>query len=180
MLTQPSLFPAGTPRLPPVVKPGWSHGYCSEYKVQEIRECALPHSTLDSPDKVYEFWMQHVPAASWFHFEQETFSVMFLNTRRRITGFSVISIGTLDTILVHPREVFRAAIITGAAAIVLTHNHPSGDPTPSEADIKVTRDLIRAGQMLKMDVVDHVIIGKPEVARPQPWASLREMGSFAI
>ena len=60
-----------------------------------------------------------------------------------------LATGTLDTILVHPREVFRPAIVANAAAIVLVHNHPSGDPTPSEADIKVTRDLIRAGQLIE-------------------------------
>ena len=79
---------------------------------------------------------------------------------------------TLDTILVHPREVFRVAIALSAAAVVLMHNHPSGEPTPSEADIKVTRDLIRAGQLLKIEVCDHVIVGHN---RHQ---SLREMGFF--
>ena len=76
-------------------------------------------------------------------------------------GHQFLSIGTMDTVLVHPREVFRCAIIAAAAAIALIHNHPSGDPTPSEADIKVTRDLIRAGQLLKLELLDHVIIGNP-------------------
>jgi DNA repair protein RadC len=78
----------------------------------------------------------------------------------------------MDTILVHPREVFRTAVIGAASAIVLVHNHPSGEPTPSEADIKVTRDLIRAGQLLKIDVLDHVIMGNPNRS------SLRELGYF--
>jgi DNA repair protein RadC len=82
------------------------------------------------------------------------------------------SIGTLDTILVHPREVFRAALIAAAAAVVLMHNHPSGEPSPSEADIKVTRDLIRAGQLLKVEVLDHVIVGNPN------HCSLRSLGYF--
>jgi DNA repair protein RadC len=89
-----------------------------------------------------------------------------------------ISDGTLDTILVHPREVFRAAIAANAAGIVLVHNHPSGDPTPSDADIKVTRDLIRAGQLLKIEVVDHVIIGRATAERTKDYASLRELGYF--
>jgi DNA repair protein RadC len=109
----------------------------------------------------------------------ETFQVLLLNTRRRlIRVVKVISDGTLDTILVHPREVFRAAIAANAAAIVLVHNHPSGDPTPSEADIKVTRDLIRAGQLLKIEVLDHVIIGRATPDRPKDYASLRELGYF--
>ena len=85
---------------------------------------------------------------------------------------SLASIGTLDTLLVSPTSVFRLAIVTSAAAIVVAHNHPSGDPTPSEADIKVTRDLIRAGQLLKIEVLDHVVIGRPN------FSSLRANGYF--
>jgi len=108
----------------------------------------------------------------------ETFQVLLLNTRRRLIRAAEIADGTLDTLLVHPREVFEKAISAGAAAIVLVHNHPSGDPTPSEADIKVTRDLIRAGQLLKIEVLDHVIIGRATQERPKDYASLRELGYF--
>ena len=95
-----------------------------------------------------------------------------VNARRRVKGHCVVSTGTMDTILVHPREVFRLAVIASAHAIIVMHNHPSGDPTPSEADIKVTRDLIRAGQLLKLEVLDHVIVGHGK------HASLRELGFF--
>ena len=78
----------------------------------------------------------------------------------------------MDTLLVHPREVFRVAIATAASALVVMHNHPSGESTPSEADIKVTRDLIRAGQLLRLEVLDHVIIGNGNRT------SLRELGCF--
>ena len=108
----------------------------------------------------------------------ETLQVLLLNTRRRLIRVESISQGTLDTILVHPREVFKTAIAANAAAVVLAHNHPSGDPTPSEADIKVTRDLIRAGQLLKIDVLDHVILGRATPERPKDYASLRELGYF--
>jgi DNA repair protein RadC len=108
----------------------------------------------------------------------ESFQVLLLNTRKRLIRVEEISEGTLDTLLVHPREVFRAAITANAAGIVLVHNHPSGDPTPSEADIKVTRDLIRAGQLLKIEVVDHVIIGRASAERTKDYASLRELGFF--
>jgi DNA repair protein RadC len=83
-------------------------------------------------------------------------------------------------LLIHPREVFKPAIVLGAAAIVLAHNHPSGDPSPSESDIKVTRDLIRAGQLLKIEVLDHVILGSATPERTKDYASLRELGYFAI
>ena len=108
----------------------------------------------------------------------ETFHIVLLNTRRRLIRVEEISRGTLDTILVHPREVFKYAIAANAAALVLAHNHPSGDPTPSEADIKVTRDLIRAGQLLKIEVLDHVILGRATQERPRDFVSLRELGYF--
>jgi len=74
--------------------------------------------------------------------------------------------------LITPREAFRTAVVASAAAVILMHNHPSGDPTPSEADIKVTRDLIRAGQLLKIEVLDHVIMAHDR------HVSLREAGFF--
>jgi len=106
----------------------------------------------------------------------ETLQALLLNTRRKLIRVEEIADGTLDTLLVHPRQVFKAAIAANAAAVVLAHNHPSGDPTPSEADIKVTRDLIRAGQLLKIDVLDHVILGRATPERPKDYASLRELG----
>jgi len=109
----------------------------------------------------------------------ESFQILLLNTRRRLIRVAEISDGTLDTLLVHPREVFEQAIAASAAAIILLHNHPSGDPTPSEADIKVTRDLIRAGQLLKIEVLDHVIIGRATRERRKDYVSLRELGYFA-
>jgi len=124
----------------------------------------------DTPDKVVDYWNLAIKSSPLFNPECECFYVLLLNTRRRVKAHILVADGTLDTILVHPREVFRAAITAGAAAVVLAHNHPSGEATPSEADIKVTRDLIRAGQLLKIDVVDHVIIGNGQRA------SLKELG----
>ena len=109
----------------------------------------------------------------------ETFQILLLNTRRRLIKVEKISEGTLDTLLVHPREVFKLAIAAGAAAVILSHNHPSGDPSPSEADIKVTRDLIRAGQLLKIEVLDHIILGRATQERSKDFISLRELGYFA-
>jgi len=128
---------------------------------------------LDNPPAVVELMREQ--------FRQnpvETLYVLLLNTRRRLIRWHPVAQGLLDTILVHPREVFRAAIAANAAAIVLAHNHPSGDPTPSEGDIKVTRDLIRAGQLLKIEVLDHVIIGRATPERVKDYASLRELGYF--
>lgn len=145
-----------------------------EFKVVALRECPLPDDLhiCDTPDKAAEYWRLHVTTIPYFNPEVECLVVLMLNTRRRVKGHQLLTIGTLDTILVHPREVFRAAVIAAAAAIVVMHNHPSGEPTPSEGDIKVTRDLIRAGQLLKIEVLDHVIVGKDR------HCSLRELGYF--
>ena len=129
---------------------------------------------LDTPDAVAALMREHNRLR-----QVETFQILLLNTRRRLIDVVKISEGTLDTILVHPREVFKPAISANAAALVLAHNHPSGDPTPSEADIKVTRDLIRAGQLLKIDVLDHIILGRATQDRPKDYVSLRELGYFA-
>lgn len=138
--------------------------------VQELRgEAPL----LDTPQAVANLMREDSRLR-----EVETFQILLLNTRRRLIEVVKVSEGTLDTILVHPREVFKSAISASAAAIILTHNHPSGDPSPSEADIKVTRDLIRAGQLLKIDVLDHVILGRATQERPRDFVSLRELGYF--
>jgi DNA repair protein RadC len=137
---------------------------------QEIhRESAV----LDTPERVVDLLREEARS-----YEVEHFQVVSVNTRRKLLRVDRVSQGTLDTILVHPREVFKPAIAANAAAVILAHNHPSGDPTPSEADIKVTRDLIRAGQLLKIDVLDHVIIGRLTEDRPKDFVSLRELGYF--
>jgi DNA repair protein RadC len=128
---------------------------------------------LDNPENVVRLLREQNLLKS-----VETLQVLLLNARHKLIRVEEISDGTLDTILVHPREVFKSAIAANAAAIVLVHNHPSGDPTPSEADIKVTRDLIRAGQLLKIEVLDHVIIGRATSERTKDYASLRELGYF--
>ena len=145
-----------------------------EFKVMALRDCPVPSEMLvcEKPQQVADYWRLHIATTPQFNPECECVAVLMLNTRKRVKGHQLLTIGTLDTILVHPREVFRCAIIAAAASIALIHNHPSGEPQPSEADIKVTRDLIRAGQLLKIEVIDHVIIGNPN------YSSLRELGYF--
>jgi len=137
------------------------------------REIRAESPLLDTPERVAELLREDNRS-----FPVETFQAVLLNTRRRLIRVARIAEGTLDTILVHPREVFRQAIAAEASALVLVHNHPSGDPSPSEADIKVTRDLIRAGQLLKIEVLDHVILGRATRERPRDYVSLRELGYF--
>jgi len=91
---------------------------------------------------------------------KEHFKLILLNPRNKIIGISTISIGTLNASLVHPREVFKDAIMHSAASVVLAHNHPSGDPEPSEDDITITKRLTEAGKILGVEVIDHIIVGK--------------------
>lgn len=84
---------------------------------------------------------------------------MLLDGKNRLAGFNVVSIGSLTASLVHPREVFKAAILANAAAMIVVHNHPSGDPTPSAEDIAITQRLRQAGELLGISLLDHVVIG---------------------
>ncbi len=138
---------------------------------KEVRQEA---PLLESPEQIADLFREEHRLS-----DVETFRAILLNTRRRLIADHKLTEGTLDTLLVHPREVFKAAIAANAAAIVLLHNHPSGDPTPSDADIKVTRDLIRAGHLLKIEVLDHIILGRATSERTRDWVSLKELGYFA-
>jgi DNA repair protein RadC len=91
---------------------------------------------------------------------QEEFHALLLNSRHRIVREVLVTRGTLDSALVHPREVFRPAVAEGAAGVILVHNHPSGDPTPSAEDRAVTRQLAEAGRAVGIPVLDHVVVGR--------------------
>ena len=98
------------------------------------------------------------------HFEdmasdREVFSVMLLDVKNRVIGINVVSIGSLSASVVHPREVFKAAILANAASVILTHNHPSGESKPSREDIEVTRRMVQVGRIMDIHVLDHIIIG---------------------
>lgn len=88
----------------------------------------------------------------------EQFGVVLLDSKHRVLKTRLLSVGSLDASVVHPRELFRAAVLGGAAAVVLFHNHPSGDPTPSREDLELTKRLIAAGELMGIDVLDHVIL----------------------
>ena len=102
----------------------------------------------------------------------EHLGVLLLDAKHRVLREATVAIGTLNTSAVLPREVFREAAIGGAAAIVLFHNHPSGDPTPSRDDIELTRRLAAAGVLMGIDVIDHVVLGDAR------YCSLKEMGGW--
>jgi DNA repair protein RadC len=89
----------------------------------------------------------------------EVFAILCLNTKNKIVGVHTISIGSLNASIVHPREVFKAALLNNAASIILAHNHPSGHPEPSQEDIETTKRLVKAGEIIGIKVLDHIIIG---------------------
>jgi len=151
-----------------------------EFKVLHVRECQPMSEIADTPQIIADYWHHNIPQADWFDPAKEALVVLVLNTRRRIIGHNLVALGSLHTCPVEPREVFKPVIGVSGSACILIHNHPSSDPTPSEADIKVTRDLIRAGQLLKIEVLDHIIMAEATPDRPKAWFSLREAGYFAL
>jgi DNA repair protein RadC len=141
---------------------------------QRLAREAIPESPLvDTPIQVANLLREENRT-----YETEHFQVLLLNTRRRLIRAVHLSTGTLNEVHIHAREVFRAAISANASAVILAHNHPSGDPAPSEADIRVTRDLLRASRLLRIELIDHVILGRATPERPQDFVSLRELGFF--
>jgi DNA repair protein RadC len=135
------------------------------------RRCAcsrLPEgAALRSPDDVFRSFGARLRRLS-----QERFIVVMLDGRHRVIGEEIVSQGTLTASLVHPREVFRPALRASAAAVILVHNHPSGDPTPSAEDRAVTERLARAGELLGVRVLDHVVVAE------RGYVSLREEGAL--
>lgn len=126
---------------------------------------------LDTPERVADLLREEYRPCT-----VENFHVLCLNTRRRLIAVERVGQGILDSVMVHAREVFVCAISKRASAVILVHNHPSGDPLPSEADLRITRDIVQAGRILKITVLDHVIIGRQMPGRERDYVSLRESG----
>lgn len=92
--------------------------------------------------------------------DREQLRVIYLNARHQIIGWEIISQGTLTASLAHPREIFKGAILASAAGIIMAHNHPSGDPSPSDEDIRLTKRIVQAGQIMGIELLDHVIVAE--------------------
>jgi DNA repair protein RadC len=144
-----------------------------EIKISRVREC--PSVICDSAEKALTYWKESVTSADWFSPERENILALILNTRLQVTGHSIVSIGTLSEAGCHPRDVFRAAIALNAYGILLMHNHPSGDSSPSAADYRITRALKEGAGLLQINFVDHVIVGDSTGDR-QGYFSFKEAG----
>ena len=125
---------------------------------------------IDSPELVNEFFGAEMRAL-----QKESLRVLLLDTRYRFLETHEISLGSVNESIAHPREVFRPALLAAACAIIVVHNHPSGDPTPSGADHSLTRRLAEAAELLQIKLLDHVIIGSPGEGRA-PYFSFKEAG----
>ena len=139
------------------------------YTLKMVKEDSVLYEVpvIKSPAEVYQAAKQLLA----LHEEpEEHFCILCLNTKNKIVGVHTISIGSLNASIVHPREVFKAAMLNNASEIICLHNHPSGDPEPSREDIETTRRLVEAGEIMGIRVLDHVIIGE------QRYLSMKEKG----
>lgn len=126
-----------------------------EVKIQLIREAKpIKECRIRTPNDVYELAKDELA-----NLDREVFLVISLNTRNKVLGVNTVSVGSLNANLVHPREVFKSAILLNASSIILLHNHPSGETDPSKDDIERTAGLVKAGKLLGIEVADHLIVG---------------------
>lgn len=125
--------------------------------IQLVKERTMTYSEakqITSPDVAADLLRQYTDGT-----DRENFMVLCLNSKNKVTGINTVSIGSLNSSVVHPREVFKAAILSNAAAIIVAHNHPSGDTTPSKEDISLTKSLVEAGKVIGIPVLDHIVVG---------------------
>ncbi|HJC79864.1 RadC family protein [[Ruminococcus] torques] len=139
----------------------------SELAKRMARSSATEGLDFSNPQTVARYYMEDMR-----HKEKEVTKLLLLNTKAKLIGECVISVGTVDAALVSPRELFIEALKRNASAIILLHNHPSGDPSPSREDVRITRRIYEAGALLGISLLDHIIIGD------NCFISLKEQGLF--
>lgn len=143
------------------------------YHVALVRDEGVPYETepvvVSTPEQVAAI------CADLRGLDRESFEVLCLSTKNKLLARVHVSLGSLNASIVHPREVFKAAVVSNAASVVLVHNHPSGDPTPSGADIQLVRRLSRAGETLGIEVLDSVVLGGGDTTA---LCSMRELGTL--
>jgi DNA repair protein RadC len=129
-----------------------------EVRVQRLNE--TPGSMrVDDASSAATYWREKITAMPWYDPEREMCVAVMLNTRLSPVGHTLVGIGTLNECTVHPRDVFRAAVAMAAYAVLVIHNHPSGQAVPSEADRRITQRLAEAGRIIQINLIDHLIVG---------------------
>jgi DNA repair protein RadC len=147
------------------------------YEIRVSRVNETPGTAkMDRAGAAFEYWNEKIALSPWYDTDKEQLVVLLLDTRHNVIAHNLVSLGSLNESIAHPREIFRPAIVAAAYAIVVMHNHPSGDPQPSEADRRLTRRLGEAGTLLQIPLVDHVVIGKVRSPEVPPYFSFRESG----
>ena len=131
--------------------------YHVEIRRTDPRQCADEAHTIDKPEAALGILRDILQGR-----EQESFIMLALDARNRITAWREVARGTSDSVAISARDLFRTALMCGAGKVVVAHNHPSGDPSPSQQDIILTRRIMEAGELLGLDVLDHIIIGAGE------------------
>jgi DNA repair protein RadC len=141
------------------------------YVVSEIRRRRYRGKTppaISKPEHVYRLVFPRLKDE-----KREHFVALYLSARNTVIAQETVSVGSLNASIVHPREVYRPAILHSAAALILAHNHPSGDPTPSEEDVAITKRLHEAGQLLGIELLDHVVLASDGFTSMRERHSLR-------
>ena len=145
--------------------------------ISKVCEEADGVSVANSPAKIRHLWETCVATAPWFDPEKEAVVVFNLNTKLRVKSWQMVSVGTINQTCVTPREILRPAVATLAYGIIFAHNHPSGETSPSPADLEITRRVRDGAKMLDIVLTDHVIIGQKDGnGNQQAYYSFREAG----
>lgn len=137
---------------------------------QRLANERLSRQKLDSPELIHD-----LVAAEMRTLHKESLRVILLDTRYHLLRMEEVSLGSVNESIAHPRDVFRPAVISSAYAVIVVHNHPSGDPSPSQSDHSLTRRLAEAAELLQIKLLDHIIIGAPAEGR-LPYFSFKEAG----
>lgn len=130
-----------------------------EFKVTKIRETAPEIAQCDSPERALEYWQQNIATNPAFDEEKEMLVVVVVNTKLYAKGHNIVSIGSINESIAHPREIFKPVIVSSGYGFVLMHNHPSQNTNPSEADLRLTRRIREGAELLQIRFMDHVIVG---------------------
>ena len=134
-------------------------------KMEKVKSMLVKNKNIISPKEAFEIVSEYLQGV-----DREHMVLLTLDVKNVVTSISTVSIGSINTSVVHPREVFKTAILSNAASIILAHNHPSGDVTPSKQDINITHRINECGKILGIDLLDHLIIGD------DTYTSLKEKG----
>ena len=144
-----------------------------------ISENCLPYTTkeqgLETPEEFLKFWRDIVEKQPSYEADKENLVVVLLSSRLRPYAWHTVALGHVSEVNAHPREILRPVIAGAAYAFILAHNHPSGDPSPSRGDENITRKMIEASKIMSIQMMDHIVIGKPAPGR-SPYYSFREAG----